>query len=179
MPCVHAVTWIRTRTGKKFDLLNPRAEDVCIEDISYALSNICRFTGHCEFYSVAQHSLVVQDELYYEASKEDQLFALLHDAHEAYVGDISTPLKALLPDYQVLEARVAAVVREAFGLPSEMPAVVKDADRRLLETEAIRFMGGPFDTNIKPFPCLIVPWDPDVAQNVFMDAWSWLGRGYP
>ncbi len=78
--------WIQVRSGRKFHPLDPRPEDVDINDIAHALSNLCRFTGHCtDFYSVAQHS-VIASQIVPPASA---LAALLHDASEAYMGDIS------------------------------------------------------------------------------------------
>ncbi len=92
-------TVIETYSGLYFDFTNPRAEDVCIEDIARALSMTPRFGGHTtSFYSVAEHSVLVR-QLVIEAGRPDLgLAALLHDAHEAYVGDIPTPLKARVGD---------------------------------------------------------------------------------
>ncbi len=84
--------YIATYTGKQFYPLDPRPEDVCLEDIAHSLSNLCRFTGHTDtdrFYSVAQHSVICSTIVAPEAA----LLALLHDAAEAYLGDISRPLK--------------------------------------------------------------------------------------
>lgn len=92
------MSWIQTRSGEAFDLLNPKPEHVQLEDIVYALSHLCRFNGHTSrFYSVAEHSLHVCDRVL-EAGHpaRAQLVALLHDAHEAYTGDIASPLKQLL-----------------------------------------------------------------------------------
>ena len=89
------MSWITTQSGKHFDFNNLSAADICIEDISCALSNLCRFTGHVQdFYSVAQHSVHVS----YLVPPEFALEALLHDAAEAYCNDISAPRKRLLPD---------------------------------------------------------------------------------
>src|SRR5208282_6622849 len=82
--------WIRTFSGGRFYVLEPRVEDVRIEDIAHALSMQCRFTGHVrEFYSVAEHSVWVSRY----SHREDALWGLLHDASESYIGDMSTPLK--------------------------------------------------------------------------------------
>lgn len=133
----HAHTSIQTRSGRMFDLVAPRPEDVDIEDIAHALSNICRFTGHTrEFYSVAQHCVLAS----YLVPRRDALWALLHDAAEAYLADVATPAKRLLRDYASLEAGVMRVVCVAFGLPLEKPASVQRADATLLAWEAASLM---------------------------------------
>ena len=82
--------WIQTFTGKRFHLFDPSPDEVCIEDIAHALSNICRFGGHCLTHlSVAEHSVTVSRHVRPSLA----LPALLHDAPEAYIGDIVTPLK--------------------------------------------------------------------------------------
>lgn len=123
---------ILLRGGGRFDFLNPDPSMIRIEDIAHALSHLCRFTGHTEVhYSVAQHSVLVMSLV----PDEHKLSALLHDAAEAYLGDVAAPLKRLLPDYQAIERRVESVIRERFGLPAELPACVIEADRTMLATE--------------------------------------------
>lgn len=123
---------ILTYTGKTFDYLNPNKEQVCIEDIAHALSNICRFTGHTrKFYSVAQHCVLAS----YLVPFEYALQALMHDATEAYCNDIAKPLKMILRDYQIIETKVEKVIFEKFGLPPALDESVKHADLRMLVTE--------------------------------------------
>jgi hypothetical protein len=87
--------YLNTYTGKKFEYTYPQPEQIDIRDIAHALSHLCRFNGHTNmFYSVAQHSLLVSEKL--PGSAEDKLGALLHDAAEAYVCDIPSPLKPML-----------------------------------------------------------------------------------
>lgn len=87
-------TWLQTHSGIAFDLLEPRAEDVRLDDIALALSRINRFAGHTHMagYNVAQHSYLVMDLMPQHCSPHLKLAALLHDAHEAYTGDITTPV---------------------------------------------------------------------------------------
>src|SRR5690606_8557009 len=127
--------YVETRTGKKFTFLEPKADDIDIADIAYALANQCRFNGHCSsFYSVAEHSVAVAMLL----PQELQLAGLLHDAAEAYLGDIPSPLKQFLPDYDRLETTVITAINEKFGVIWDAPteAAVKQADLQQLRTEA-------------------------------------------
>jgi 5'-deoxynucleotidase YfbR-like HD superfamily hydrolase len=124
--------FIRTFTGKKFDYLTASVDDIDIEDIANALSNVCRFNGHLpEFYSVAQHSVLCSLIVPVEHAFE----ALMHDAAEAYVQDIPDPLKALLPDYRRIEDQVDGLIRNKFGLQAEHTPVIKYADLTMLATE--------------------------------------------
>jgi len=124
--------WQQTYTGRKFWPADPRPEDVCIEDIAHSLSLICRFNGHCRsFYSVAEHSILVSRLV----PEQDALAGLLHDAAEAYVGDMARPLKKMLPDYANFEAAVHSAIMERVGLGTNLPASVKEADNRIIDDE--------------------------------------------
>lgn len=169
------MSWIQTYTGRKFDLLDPQPDMICIEDIAHALSNVCRYTGHCkEFYSVAQHSVYVSGNV----AQQHKLQALLHDATEAYVTDVSRPLKQLLPAYKQIEARVWRVIAARFGLPEELAPEVKAADNLLLMTERESLMAvkpelwAPELEAIKPLPVRIHGWDPRVAESRFTRAFN-------
>lgn len=126
------MSFIQTLSGKHFDYLNAQTDDVDIEDIATALSNICRFAGHLpEFYSVAQHSVLCSQIVPQEYAFE----ALIHDAAEAYCQDIPAPLKRLLPDYRRIETLVDDLIRSKFGLPLHQSDLVKYADLTMLATE--------------------------------------------
>jgi hypothetical protein len=128
-------SWIQTSQGVPFDPLNPRAEDILIEDIAHALSNVCRFGGHCKkFYSVAEHSYWVSTLV----PPEHALQALLHDASEAYLGDVPSPMKRT-PTYSIYRAREAhlqGMIYTKYGLSPEEHVSVKNADLEMLATEA-------------------------------------------
>lgn len=127
--------WILTYTGVKFDLLNPTPDQVVLEDIAVALSRQARFNGHTKrFYSVAEHSLIGAN-LLAQSDDEMALEFLLHDAHEAYIGDMARPLKSLCPDFQAIEQQIDYVIRQRFGLKLSCPPAVKTMDRILLATE--------------------------------------------
>lgn len=126
--------WVETRSGKRVSVQNPQPDQFDIKDIAYALSNTCRFNGHCAgFYSVAEHSVAVALRL----PRNLRLAGLLHDATEAYLGDIPSPIKQFLPDYKVIEERFETALEKAFGL-DDFPdrAAVKEADIDALFTEA-------------------------------------------
>lgn len=135
-----AHNWIETWTGVAFDLDEPRAEDVRVEDIAHALSRQCRFGGGVrEFYSVAQHSIFVSRL----CSSEAAFAGLMHDSAEAYVTDLPTPVKNLLPEYRKIEARVWFAICGAFGLAHDLSSSVKNADKSALFAERFRLRGAP------------------------------------
>ena len=125
-----------------FDFTNPESSNIAIEDIAVGLSNTCRFAGQLEkFYSVAEHSLhclSVAIEMGCTISEKRAVF--MHDAAEAYVGDVPSPLKILLPEYKLIENRIEAVIFDRFNL--EKSPVVKQIDLMLLRAEKQEFMGG-------------------------------------
>lgn len=165
---------ILTFEHEYFDYLNPRPETINIRDIAHALSNICRFTGHCrEFYSVAQHSV----ECSYIVPEEHAFAALMHDAAEAYLGDVASPLKRLLPDFKRLERRIESVVFPHYGLTGLMPQCVKIADLVMLKTEQRDLMhAGHHEWNlpegIEPLPRILEPLEPANAKLLFLERFS-------
>ncbi len=157
-------------SGRYFDLLDPRGSGFDEYDVAHALANICRFNGHCrEFYSVAQHSVLVS----HVVPPLDAFAGLMHDAAEAFLGDVTKPLKGLLPDYKTLERRVELDVFARFGLPPELPQSVKDADLVLLRTEQRDLMHKDsglwtITEGFEPLRQVIKPWPPKVARVRFL-----------
>ena len=172
--------WLQTYTGKAFDLLNPTPEMVDIEDIAHALSLLCCFTGHTkEFYSVAQHSVLCASR----APHKYAMHALLHDAHEAYVGDMNSPLKRLLgKSYYSISYGIQKVIDESFGIEREAKSrqVIKNIDLRMLKTEARDLLGpAPRAWCVleKPYSKSIGPWLPSYAESTFMSAFRCIIAG--
>lgn len=123
---------ILTADGHYFNFEMPDPAHFTLNAIAQGLSNTCRFAGQCKaFYSVAEHSVHVSRLV----PSEFAVHALLHDAAEAFIGDVPTPLKRMLPDFKALEKRIEAALFAAFGLPPEIPEEVKLADRIMLEVE--------------------------------------------
>lgn len=126
---------IRTYLWQAFNPLAPDPECILIEDIARSLSNLCRYNGHVrEFYSVAEHSYWVS----LDVPPADALWGLLHDASEAYLGDLMSPLKYHTPlgtQYREIEALVMQAVCVRFNLPPTMPPSVARADHAQLQRE--------------------------------------------
>lgn len=168
--------WMQTYTGKAFYPLDPRPEDIDVRDIAHALSNICRYGGHVQqFYSVAEHCVLMSRALRREGhSREVQLAALLHDATEAYVGDMIRPLKRMLPAYSEAEGKVAAALEEWSGINLVItdPAV-HDADMRICVNEKNELMWPapqPWDTDdLDPLPVTVYCWMPLKAERKYLD----------
>lgn len=170
---------IMTQSGRYFSFTDATPDDIHIEDIAHALSHLCRFTGHTrEFYSVAQHSVLVS----YRVPQGMALEGLLHDATEAYVGDVSRPLKMLLPEYQKIEAFVWSLIAKRFGISEKLPPRIKEVDNILLFTERRDLMPRnlkaqdewAWGSNIETLENRIAPWAPAAAKKIFLDHFHFL-----
>ena len=116
------------------NLFEMGVEDIDIVDIAHALSNICRFGGHTKrFYSVAQHSIAVS----YMVGDRLALHGLLHDAAEAYIGDMVSPLKKRIPEYRRLDEDITRVICRKFDIDFDLMPCIKWADRAALQVECI------------------------------------------
>lgn len=161
--------FMQTAHGRKFWPLDPRADEVFIDDIAHSLSLQCRYAGHClRFYSVAEHCVLMARKLRWEGV-DVALWALLHDAAEAYTVDVPRPLKRHLVGYKEAEAKVMATIAERFGLSSEMPAVVHDADTRIVADELVNMVPMPWHAkHDNPLCVELKYWSPEKAQEEFM-----------
>lgn len=161
--------WCQTYTGKKFYPLSPEPQAVDIKDIAHALALTCRFGGQCrEFYSVAQHSIYVSKMV----PKSQALWGLLHDAAEAYLPDVPKPLKPALLNFKEIEREIMTVVLSKFNLPALCWPEVKEADNRMLYTEALQLMGDISDWEddyAPPYNIKIKPWSWHTAERKFLE----------
>lgn len=167
---------IQTHGGRLVDIMAPDPFLITIGDIAHALAHICRFAGHTkEFYSVAQHSLLAS----VNAPPEHALAALMHDATEAYCGDLLGPLKAAMPDYREIEAGLWDAIAWKYRLPDELPAVVKEVDLRMLATEKRDVLASSvhwdfLPASIVPFDRRITPMTSRAARTTFLRQFYYL-----
>jgi hypothetical protein len=161
--------WMQTYSGGRFFPFDPRPEEVDIIDIAHALSFQPRYTGHCSrHYSVAEHSILVSELV----PPEDALAGLLHDATEAYLADLSRPVKRILGSsnlYFELEDRVAAVIFKKYGV-THMPTSVKEADIAICLAEKRKLLARAEHWDI-PFPepkVSILAMPPVAARALFI-----------
>lgn len=159
--------------GSYLDLQHPEESVITLPTIAHALSNLCRFTGHTsKFYSVAEHS-------YHGSRKIDPQFArefLMHDAAEAFIGDVSSPFKGLLSDYERIEKGLSAAIARVFGLRYPWPDEVHEMDLRMLATERRQLMaeGGPqWDVlqGVEPLQIELRCYFPREAERKFVNRW--------
>lgn len=160
-------SYFRSYSGKHVHPLSPVPAEIEIGDIAHALANMCRFLGHTEgFYSVAQHCVLVSQLV----PRADALWGLLHDAAEAYLCDLPSPVKCepQMQMYRESEDRLLACVVRKFGLAPEMPQSVKHADRVLLATE-FRDVTTVIDLDWIVAECGVEPLD---HRMYIIDPWS-------
>lgn len=159
--------WMQLYSGRRFWPLDPKPDEIFIEDIAHALARLCRYNGHClRFYSVAEHSVHVARHV----ARRHALWALLHDASEAYLADVPRPLKAHLPGYKDMEARVMAAVCARFGLDAAMPKEVHEADDRIIGDERgnLSVCEARWSVNPEPLGIALSFWTPARAEAEFL-----------
>ena len=171
-------TWIQSHTGKRLWPVNPRVEDVDIEDIAHALSNKCRFTGHCnDFYSVAQHSVMVSEFV----DRSIAMGGLLHDAAEYMLPDVATPVKHQLKGFREIEEAALDAIFKKFGimdmrLSDSIMEEIKRADLQVLAIEARDLMPNKPEDWCLPFEAdpyiQITPWLPREAKRRFLSRYE-------
>lgn len=164
--------WIQTVSGKKFPVDVPEPDQIDIEDIAHALAMLVRFNGHgLRFYSVAEHSVHVS----YEIDPELALVGLLHDAAEAYLGDVPSPLKKQLTQFSEFEHKMELAIGERFGVDASLfkDPELKRADIQLLVDEKAALMV----PEPEPWPAEAPPekdagriraWEPAEAKDRFL-----------
>ncbi|BCG89313.1 MULTISPECIES: HD family hydrolase [unclassified Mesorhizobium] len=184
--------WQRMLSGRRLDLLDPSPLDIEISDIAHGLARVARWNGQTSgehAFSVAQHSLLVEalfNELAPQASADDQLAALLHDAPEYVIGDMISPFKSVMGgSYKDCELRLQRAIHLRFSLPPEPAAAlrreIKRADQiaayfeaTLLAgfstAEATEFFGRPRGFSAERFD--FTPRSVTSAQNAFLKRFS-------
>jgi len=159
---------MQTASGRQFWPMAPRPEEIFIDDIAHALSMLCRFGGHClRFYSVAEHCVLMARSV----TPKNRLWALLHDASEAYLVDVPRPIKPFLDGYVEAESLLMRAVCDRFGLPHEMPAEVKAADNAILFDERAQNMApwpAEWDFTVDPLGVGLQFWTPEEARRAFL-----------
>jgi hypothetical protein len=178
-PGINGAT-ICTRMGIYFNFADPRPEQINAVDIAWGLAHTCRFGGHTNtFYSVAQHCVLAAELARAAgASLAVQRDVLMHDASEAYTGDMVRPLKNLLPDFRAIEKRIERVIEERFGLTCEANKdEIKTLDLIMLKTEQRDLTAAAGHQwsglhNIEAMKACIIPNPPEVAFGHFMFLWD-------
>jgi uncharacterized protein len=172
--------FLQTVSGKRVNPLDPDVEQLDIEDIARALGNLCRFGGHCRtFYSVAQHSVIVAQLVEDRGGDTEDVFAaLMHDAAEAYLGDMPHPLKhrsALGAAFKEAEEHLEAAIRRRFAIKADVPEI-KRADRALLATERRAFSAErwhwPELDGVEPLDLELQAWPPEQATKAFLERYA-------
>ena len=170
---------IITYTGKIFNPLDPKIEDIDIEDIAHSLSMQCRFNGHIEqFYSIAQHSVLVS-YVCEEINSLDALSGLLHDASEAYICDIPSPIKKTqqFAQYREVEDKLQSLIYNKFSCPVTEPTGVKTADHLLLKIEMNTFLNARVSCHVGIIPLKIESLSPKESKILFMNRFYQLSKG--
>lgn len=171
--------WYTTFTGLKFDVFDPDPAAIVIEDIAHALSLKCRYNGHCNrFYSVAEHSWLMSS-LFVEP--ELRRAALLHDAAEAYLCDLPSPIKhtGSMHAFRSLEDLLQAEIYTKFELPPKKFEQIDEADKWMLLQEVLSPVIGVRhpDTKLpivrRSFPRVYVSGlQPEIAEEMFLKVWK-------
>ena len=193
-----ARAWQRMLSGRRLDLLDPSPLDIEIDDIAHGLARVARWNGQTvgdHAFSVAQHSLLVERVFRLQqprATAAERFAVLLHDAPEYVIGDMISPLKAVLGgNYREVEGRLLAAVHLRFGLPASLPSElrgrIKKADGtaayweavRLAgfsEAEAARYFGRPGRIAEADLADFLQPWPATVAESRYLASVPDLGQ---
>lgn len=177
-PATRKGNWMLSYQGNKIHPFDLQPSDIDIIDIAHALSNICRFGGHClHFYSVAQHSTIVASRVPMHLAKA----ALLHDATEAYCGDMVRPLKVQMPEFQEIEKQIWLAICWKFDIDPDLDELIEFADAKTLITEKRDLTTNKGHVwefpqckypDIEPYHFQIFPQNPETAKETFMLLWE-------
>lgn len=166
---------IMTASGVLVPLINPRPDHIKVQDIAHSLAHICRWGGHGRaFYSVAEHSYHMWTLARFPNSRYTHQWALLHDAAEAYLGDVVTPLKNLLGQYHSLERNFMTCISDRFDLPLPIPASIWELDQSVMAAEYADLFPNHKAWNPK-HPAAKIElqcWTPDQAKKKWLEAWE-------
>lgn len=169
--------WIETHSGRKMYFLNPTADMIDIDDIAHSLSLQCRFSGHTKsFYSVAEHSVRAAQHMSHRHHPVSLVLqALLHDASEAYLLDVPSPVKQCLTNYKDIEHNLMQAIMAKYGCSYPLDPLVKDVDGILLKNEARQLLPSRGASWVSEYPtsyesmekvwCL----SPPEAKKAFLD----------
>jgi hypothetical protein len=180
------MTWIQTRSGTALNLIDPQPNQVVVDDIAHSLSQLCRFNGHTKrHYSVAEHCVLIAWHLREKGrSPVIQLDGLLHDAREAYIGDITWPMQQALgmsfrARYKEISNKIHEAILSKLGLSDIIALrteshIVKMADLGILIDERDELLGPPPRAweceDLGPIGAKPVGWDPDTAKTMWLIA---------
>lgn len=183
------MSWISTWTGRQVYPLDPKPDQICLVDIAHGLSNKCRYNGQSRFYTVAEHCVHLADWCLKHGDRRLALYALLHDAAEAYLPDVTAPIKPLFKKFEGCEDKMLAVIFEALGVPAIgkfNASVIKSADKRICLNERDAVLPNhrpeirwPAD-DLDPLDGVeIFCWPPDEAYDNFMECFKELTEDEP
>lgn len=180
--------WLGTYTGKRFWPLDPRPDEVDIEDIATALGNLCRYGGHVQrhgrraFYSVAEHCV----HMTRAAPLHLKFETLMHDASEAYLIDVPRPAKVALAGYKSIEAEIEKCIARKFGLRWPMSPEIKALDERIIVDEkaqiqhpalaTLNHLDRVCDGTLQPLGIVLQFWSADQASEIFLRTFNSLYR---
>lgn len=201
LPVTERGPWLATSLGGMWSIEHPHSRDVFLDDLAWGMARTCRYGGQLkhsvEMYSVAEHATsmtwwaIEQGRVRH---LEDALAILLHDAAEAYYGDIPTPLKKMMPGYRDLEDAAQAVILGAFGLTSANTLIrkpeIKEIDERIRIDERLHFIAEPAlsaglevtwekDPDMKPLGVAVDCLLPSQARAAFMACLAWTFENLP
>ena len=160
--------WMETASGIRFQFMNPKPEQIDVNDVALALSRTCRYGGHTKrFYSVAEHCCLMSDWVLKQPWGDEQkaLTALHHDDAEAYIGDLPRPCKQNIPQFKAVETGIDKVTAERFGLEYPFQDWLKWIDTAILRDERDQVMNQSGNT-----------WAIDQHERLGVRTWWLMGR---